>query len=75
LRKYEAPRRSLSSLSDQTGLPFLIAEDVFTTGGSMVRFVEEKFGVPPERCHVIGITVFARNPTLYWVKSLFRMGS
>lgn len=51
--------------------PFLIAEDVVTTGGSMERFRAR--GRPYERIVPIGVCVFARGPVPAWVVPLFRM--
>ena len=56
--------------------PILIAEDVCTTGGSMVRFRHSISGVgdgePVPVSEYIGVCVFAREPTWpEWVKPLF----
>lgn len=56
--------------------PILIAEDVCTTGGSMVRFRHHTSGVgdgqPVPVSEYIGVCVFAREPTWPdWVRPLF----
>lgn len=60
-----------------TGNPLdrtLIAEDVVTTGGSTVRFVESEL-MPQARPGVdyIAVCVFARGPYPDWIKPLFSM--
>ena len=54
--------------SGEVSDPFLIAEDVCTTGGSMERFRDSLGGEGP----FVGVCVFAREPTWPgWVKPLF----
>ncbi len=48
--------------------PILIAEDVVTTGNSMVDFVR-KSELPKNEC--IGVSVFARGKCPYWVIPIF----
>jgi len=51
----------------------LIAEDIVTTGGSMVNHVLSNF--PDDFSYIKGIAVFCRGKKPYWVKSLFTMGN
>ena len=51
--------------------PYLIVDDVLTTGGSMVEYREKHF----KNKNVIGWVVFARNKPQDWVNSLFQMPS
>lgn len=46
----------------------LVVDDVWTTGGSVCRFAQEK-GIQDFKCAV----VFARNPVPEWVTPLFQM--
>lgn len=48
----------------------LVVDDVLTTGGSFKRAREKLAGTYQ---HIIGITVFARGPCPYWVRSIFQM--
>lgn len=48
--------------------PFLLADDVLTTGGSMER-AKEELDYP----NIIGIVVFARNPPPKWIYPIFQM--
>jgi len=55
--------------------PWLIVDDVLTTGGSMERM---KASIKPPRLHdgsehVIGVVIFARGPCPSWIKPLFRL--
>jgi hypothetical protein len=52
--------------------PMLIVDDVWTTGGSMKRFIEEHdlLGYP-----IIGAVMFAINPPEPWVFALFHQSS
>lgn len=50
--------------------PILIAEDVITTGNSIIDFVNKQ-RLPKNE--VIGICVFARGKCPYWVVPLFKM--
>ena len=49
--------------------PYLIVDDVMTTGGSMEVFKKEHF----KDKHVIGWVVFARGQVPIWCDALFRM--
>ena len=49
--------------------PYLIVDDVMTTGGSMEEFKKENF----KDKHAIGWVVFARGTMPIWVDALFRM--
>ena len=49
--------------------PYLIVDDVMTTGGSMEVFKKEHFNDK----YVIGWVVFARSKVPIWCDSLFRM--
>jgi orotate phosphoribosyltransferase len=50
--------------------PTLVVDDVWTTGGSMKRFIEQHLSYPPQ---VFGLVAFARNPVEPWVTALFQM--
>ena len=52
--------------------PLLIAEDVVTTGGSMVRFATS-LGQLASGQSAIGVCVFARGKCPEWVTPLFSM--
>ena len=52
--------------------PYLICDDVLTTGGSMNYFTEQYFR-NREPHDYFGWVVFARTPPQEWVKSLFQM--
>lgn len=55
-------------IEDDDTLPILIADDVFTTGGSMEearKQINEK--------NVIGVVLFARNETPDWISAVFQM--
>ncbi len=49
--------------------PYLIVDDVLTTGGSMEEFKKEHF----KDKKTIGWVVFARNKPADWIKALFQM--
>ena len=49
--------------------PYLIVDDVLTTGGSMEEFKKEHF----KDKKTIGWGVFARNKPADWIKALFQM--
>ena len=49
--------------------PYLIVDDVLTTGGSMEEFKKEHF----KDKRTIGWVVFARNKPADWIKALFQM--
>mgnify|MGYP003153829368 FL=1 len=49
--------------------PYLICDDVLTTGGSFKDFVDEHF----KGKDVIGWCVFARNKPQDWINALFQM--
>lgn len=58
--------------------PILIAEDVVTTGNSMVDFRQKislELGRKEYVLHCIGVCVFARSKCLPWVTPLFQMGT
>lgn len=48
--------------------PVLIVDDVWTTGGSIKKFIKEW-----EFNDYIGLVAFARNPVESWVTALFQM--
>ena len=48
----------------------LIVDDVFTTGGSLYKAVEQHGSD-----NVTGVIVFARNPTPSWIHAIFRLWS
>ncbi len=54
---------------------FLVAEDVITTGGSILRYLEANPPPKDQWEHVLGVCVFARGPvsTPDWVTPLFSM--
>ena len=58
--------------SDDNSLPFLIVDDVLTTGKSMEQFVEAFLDVSGERKWV-GFVIFARNYLPSGVEALFKM--
>ena len=49
--------------------PYLIIDDVLTTGGSMEEFKEEHF----KNKKVVGWVVFSRKKPATWIKTLFQM--
>ena len=49
--------------------PYLIVDDVLTTGGSMEEFKKEHF----KDKRTIGWVVFARKKPATWIKTLFQM--
>ena len=49
--------------------PYLIVDDVLTTGGSMEEFKEEHF----KDKKVVGWVVFARRKPADWINTLFQM--
>ena len=49
--------------------PYLIVDDVLTTGGSMEEFKEEHF----KNKKVVGWVVFSRKNPASWIKTLFQM--
>ena len=49
--------------------PYLIVDDVLTTGGSMDEFKEEHF----KNKKVVGWVVFSRKNPASWIKTLFQM--
>ena len=49
--------------------PYLIIDDVLTTGGSMEEFKEEHF----KNKKVVGWVVFSRTKPVEWIRSLFQM--
>ena len=49
--------------------PYLLVDDVLTTGGSMEQYKEEHL----KEKDVIGWVVFARTKPADWIKSLFQM--
>ena len=51
--------------------PYLIVDDVLTTGGSMDDFVNSYFR--NRKPNYFGWVVFARNKPQHWVKALFQM--
>ena len=59
-----------STLNDSD--PYLICDDVLTTGGSMNYFTNQYFR-NREPHDYFGWVVFARTPPQEWVKSLFQM--
>ena len=52
--------------------PYLIVDDVLTTGGSMNYFVEQYFR-NREPNEYFGWVVFARKKPAAWIKALFQM--
>lgn len=63
LEKYE---------EDNLELPILIADDVFTTGGSMIE-AREKIRKSDMYSSIIGVVLFARNKTPDWISAVFQM--
>lgn len=53
--------------------PYLIVDDVLTTGGSMDEFADQYFRNRDIKNGYFGWVVFARNKPQNWVKSLFQM--
>ena len=51
--------------------PYLIVDDVLTTGGSMDDFVNSYFR--NRKPNYFGWVVFARNKPQHWVKALYQM--
>ena len=51
--------------------PYLICDDVLTTGGSMDEFTNSYFR--NRKPNYFGWVVFARNKPQHWVKALFQM--
>lgn len=51
--------------------PYLICDDVLTTGGSMDEFVDSYFR--NRKPNYFGWVVFARNNPQHWVNALFQM--
>tara|TARA_B100001250_G_scaffold324199_1_gene287731 strand:+ start:101 stop:505 length:405 start_codon:yes stop_codon:yes gene_type:complete len=51
--------------------PYLIVDDVLTTGGSMDEFTNSYFR--NRKPNYFGWVVFARNKPQHWVKTLFQM--
>ena len=49
--------------------PYLIVDDVLTTGGSMEEFKKEYF----DKNKVFGWVVFSRTKPAGWIRSLFQM--
>jgi orotate phosphoribosyltransferase len=49
----------------------LVVDDVFTTGKSMINFIEDN--KIDDNNRVQGLVIFARNPPLPWIKSIFTM--
>ena len=49
--------------------PYLVIDDVLTTGGSMEEFKEEHF----KNKKVVGWVVFSRKNPASWIKTLFQM--
>jgi orotate phosphoribosyltransferase len=59
-----------------TSGPTLIVDDVWTSGGSMRKFLaEQRFNPLHNMDDVIGLVAFARNPPEPWVTALFQMPS
>ncbi len=50
----------------------LIADDVYTTGTSMEAKKKELLTIYPED-NILGVVVFARKPTPFWIKALFTL--
>ena len=53
--------------------PYLICDDVLTTGGSFEEFTTSYFRNRDPRVGYFGWCVFARNKPQDWVKALFQM--
>ena len=49
----------------------LIVDDVFTTGKSMIKFINDNDLDINNGVH--GLVIFARNPPLSWIRSIFTM--
>ena len=49
--------------------PYLIVDDVLTTGGSMEEFKKDYF----DKKKVFGWVVFSRTKPVEWIRSLFQM--
>ncbi len=69
LRLAEALRPPLTSATagfqPVSGLPLLLVDDVFTTGGSMERHRGGR--------DAVGVVVFARGPLPSWIRAIFSM--
>ena len=65
----------LNEYSSQTNRdPYLIVDDVLTTGGSMEEYKKEYFtNKDKERKDTIGWVVFSRKQPAKWIKTLFQM--
>lgn len=50
-------------------MPFLIVDDVYTTGGSMEHARAKFSGLYK---HIVGFVLFARSPTPDWITPIFR---
>lgn len=47
----------------------LVVDDVFTTGKSMINFIKEN--ELDQNSGVQGLVIFARNPPLPWIRTIF----
>lgn len=61
----------LRHYADSDSGRILLVDDVWTTGGSMVDFANERY--PNDRLRVIGAVLFARGPVHHWVTPLFTL--
>lgn len=62
--------RAFSRFSHKQSPNILLVDDVWTTGGSMMRYADT---LKPSDGTVMGAVLFARGETPDWVKYLFRL--